>query len=91
MKKTCPTTKQKHDILCSKSRGRGINNINSRETCFRHVGQETSPRNIQYGAGSLNNKSFQTENKKRNNIESCQISDRNYHTTLNGGTIRINL
>lgn len=75
--------------ICEKSgpkimlgRGRGNNNINSRETCFKPAGQGTGSQNSQYGPGSLNNKSFQSENKERNIIESCQICGRNNHTAL---------
>ena len=62
--------------------GIGSNNINSRKTSFKPAGEETSYQNNQYGPGSLNNKSFQSENKERNNIKSCQIRGRNNHTTL---------
>ena len=65
-----------------KGRGRGNNNINSRETGFKPARQGICSQNSQYGPGSLNNKSFQSENKERNTIESCQICGRNNHTTL---------
>ncbi|KAH0698858.1 hypothetical protein KY285_013105 [Solanum tuberosum] len=66
---------QNHNVVFSaqKGRKRGNNNINSRETSFKPARQEICSQNSQYGPGSLNNKSFQSENKERNNIESCQI------------------
>ncbi|KAH0635921.1 hypothetical protein KY285_035607 [Solanum tuberosum] len=77
-------SQQNHNIVLSAQKGRGKekNNINSRETGFKPTGQGTGSQNSQYGPGSLNNKSSQSENKERNNIESCQISGRNNHTVL---------
>ncbi|KAH0717546.1 hypothetical protein KY285_013577 [Solanum tuberosum] len=64
-------SQQNHNMVLSaqKGRGRGNNNINSRETSFKPAGQGTGSQNSQYGPGSLNNKSSQSENKERNMIE----------------------
>lgn len=69
-------------LSAQKGREKGNNNTNSRGTCFKPAGQGTGSQNNQYGPGSLNNKTFQSENKRTNNIESCQICDENNHTAL---------
>jgi len=75
---------QNHNMVLSaqKGRGKGNNNINSSETGFKPARQGIGSKNSQYGLGSLNNKSSQSENKERNNIESWQICGRNNHTAL---------
>ncbi|KAH0707717.1 hypothetical protein KY289_012793 [Solanum tuberosum] len=77
-------SQQNHNMVFSarKDKGRGNKNINSREICFKPAGQGTGSQDCQYGPGSPNNKSFQSENKERNNIESCQICGRNNQTAL---------
>ncbi|KAH0777089.1 hypothetical protein KY290_008500 [Solanum tuberosum] len=75
---------QNHNMVLSaqNGRGRGNNNINSSETSFKPTRHGTGSQNNQYRPGSPNNKSFQSENKEKNSIESCQICGRNNHTAL---------
>ena len=76
-------SQQNHNMVLSAQKGKGRkNNINSRETGFKLTGQGTSSQNSQYRPGSPNNKSSQSENKERNNIESCQICSNNDPNTF---------